>query len=237
MEKTINFQELESCLKAGMYGEYKLCYIDDVPRTYFDYTPDAKEYRKTEEWKEEDKRREAKFKREGRMSSDDPEFSIFRNPILRRGSECMDYPNPDYIPGEQTLSAYFTPLALEDQWGDDWDDAPYDCNAGSPYDHMHNEKGEWEDFEMLEVLFYLPKQHMDIKFPCDYGCGNSPFCIRDINAGAVAWIYYRGKEGKSSKGAVAIHGGCNPAEFMERIRVIQDAVGPYDPDDEEEYDE
>ena len=76
---------------------------------------------------------------------------------------------------------------------------------------------------------------MDIKFPSDYGGGNSPFCIRDINAGAVAWIYYCGKEWKSCKGAVAIHGGCNPAEFMEKIRVIQDAVGPYDPDDE--YDE
>ena len=49
MEKTINFQELEHCLKVGMYGQYKLCYIDDVPRTYYDYTPDAKEYRKTEE--------------------------------------------------------------------------------------------------------------------------------------------------------------------------------------------
>ena len=87
---------------------------------------------------------------------------------------------------------------------------------------------------LLEVLFYLPKQHMDIKFPCDYGCGNSPFCIRDINAGAVAWIYYRGKEGKTSKGAVAIHGGCNPADFLEKIRLIQAAVGPYDPADEED---
>ena len=195
MNKRIIFQELERCLKAGMYGDYKLCYIDDVPRTYFDYTPDAKEYRKTEEWK--------------------------------------DYPNPDYIPGEQTLSAYFTPLVLEDQWGDDWDDAPYEYNAGTPYDDAYNEKGEREEFEMLEVLFYLPKQHMDIKFPSDYGCGNSPFCIRDINAGAVAWIYYRGKEWKSSKGAIAIHGGCNPAEFMERIQMIQDAVGPYDPDEEQ----
>ena len=148
----------------------------------------------------------------------------------------MDYPNPDYIPGEQTLSAYFTPLAMEDQWGDDWDDAPYEHNAGSPYDDVHNEKGEWEEFELLEVLFYLPKHSWDIKFPCDYGGLNSPFCVRDINAGAVAWIYYRGKEGKSCKGAVAIYGGCNPAEFMERIRMIQNAVGPYEPEDEEEYD-
>lgn len=237
MNRTNNFQELERSLKEGLFEQYKLCYIDDVPRTYYDYTPDAKEYRKTDDWKEEDRRREAKFKREGHMSSNDPEFSIFRNPILRRGSECMDYPNPDYIPREQTMSAYFTPLALEEQWGDDWDDAPYEHNAGAPYDHVHNEKGEWEEYEMLEVLFYLPKHSWDIKFPSDYGCGNSPFCVKDINAGAVAWIYYRGKEGKSCKGAVAIYGGCSPAEFMKKIRMIQEAIGPYDPADDEEEDD
>ena len=142
MNWTVNFRELKSCLKEGLFMQYKLCYIDDVPRTYLDYTPDAKEYRKTDEWKEVDRRREAKFKREGHMSSDDPEFSIFRNSILRRGSECMDYPNPNYIPGEQTLSAYFTPLAMEDQWGDDWDDAPYEHNAGSPCDPEDEDEDE-----------------------------------------------------------------------------------------------
>lgn len=195
MKKTINFQELERCLKEGLFEQYKLCYIDDVSRTYYDYTPDAKAYRETEEWKEEDRRRDAKF-----------------------------------------MSAYFTPIAMEDQWGDDWDDAPYEHNAGSPYDDVHNEKGEWEEFEMLELLFYLPKHSWEITFPCDYGGGNSPFCVKDINAGAVAWIYYRGKEGKSCKGAIAIYGGCSPAEFMEKIRMIQEAVGPYEPEDEEEDD-
>jgi hypothetical protein len=29
--------------------------------------------------------------------------------------------------------AYFTTQNLKDQWGDDWDDAPFDCNAGEPY--------------------------------------------------------------------------------------------------------
>ena len=115
----MNFQELERYLSTGLFEQYKLCYIDDVSKTVWDYTPDAKVYRETEEWKAEDRRREAKFKREGRMSSDDPEFSIFTNPILRRGSQCQDYPNPDYIPGQQTLSAYFTPIALDEQWGDE----------------------------------------------------------------------------------------------------------------------
>lgn len=35
-----------------------------------------------------------------------------------------------YINGS---TAYFTTLSLDDQWGDDWDDAPYEHNAGTPY--------------------------------------------------------------------------------------------------------
>jgi hypothetical protein len=29
--------------------------------------------------------------------------------------------------------AWFTTRSLEEQWGDDWDDAPYEHNAGEPY--------------------------------------------------------------------------------------------------------
>jgi hypothetical protein len=234
MKRKVGFQELECCLAAGLFKEYKLCYIDDIPKTNCDYTPDAKEYRETEEWMEENRRREAKYKREGHMSSYDPEFCIFRNPILNRGSECMDYPNPDYIPGVQTLSAYFTPIPLEKQWGDDWDDAPYEHNAEVPYDDAYDENGGRKEIELLEVLFYLPNDGWNIIFPRDYGCGNSPFCVRDINAGAVAWIYYRGKEWKSGNGAVSIHAGCDPAGFMDKIRLIQNSIGTYESEDDED---
>lgn len=191
MIRTVNFQELERCLEEGQFREYKLCYIDDLAKTCWDYTPGAKAYR--------------------------------------------DYcPNPDYIPGSQTLSAFFTPIPLDDQWGDDWDDAPYEHNAGAPYDSDYGEKGERLEIELLEVLFYLPKNGRTVRFPCDYGGGNSPFCVRDINGGAVAWVYYRKEEWKSNKGSIAIHAGCNPAEFMEKVLQIQEAVGPWEPEDEEE---
>lgn len=237
MQKTITFQDLENCLKSCQFEQYKLCYIDKVPKMVWDYTPDARAYRETEEWKAEDRRRDEKLKREGCMSSDDPEFSIFTNRILSRGSQCQYYPNPEYIPGEQTLSAYFTPIALENQWGDDWEDAPYEYNAGIPNENEYDENGNLIEIELLKVLFYLPKHSWDIKFPRDYGWDNSPFCVRDINAGAVAWIYYRGKGGKTCRGALAIYGGCNPTEFMEKIRQIQEAVGPYDPTEDNEDDD
>jgi len=36
--------------------------------------------------------------------------------------------------------AYFTTRPIAEQWGDDWDDAPYEHNAGEPYEPCwHNE--------------------------------------------------------------------------------------------------
>ena len=37
-------------------------------------------------------------------------------------------------------------------------------------------------------------------------------------------------------GAVAIYGGCSPEEFMEKIQMIQEVIGPYNPEDDEEDD-
>lgn len=34
---------------------------------------------------------------------------------------------------DEVFRAYFTTLPLAKQWGDDWDDAPYESNAGPPY--------------------------------------------------------------------------------------------------------
>lgn len=33
-------------------------------------------------------------------------------------------------------TAYFTTNDLDRQWGDDWNDAPYEHNAGSPYEWL-----------------------------------------------------------------------------------------------------
>lgn len=38
-----------------------------------------------------------------------------------------------YVDGLDTLTAFFTTRPLAEQWGDDWNDAPYEHNAGRPY--------------------------------------------------------------------------------------------------------
>lgn len=44
---------------------------------------------------------------------------------------------PCYVEGNR---AWFTTQSLDKQWGDDWNDAPYEHNAGRPYEPCwHNE--------------------------------------------------------------------------------------------------
>ena len=140
-------------------------------------------------------------------------------------------PNPCYHKGKAELYAFFTEVALADQWGDDWDDAPYEYNAEEPYDDNY-EGDERKEHLIVKVPFYVRHDGFYVKMPRDYAYDNSPFCVRDINAGAVAWIFARGLESKCIDG-IAIQAGVNPYEFFERVDKINEMY-PYEPEDEEE---
>ena len=70
--------------------------------------------------------------------------------------------------------AYFTDQPLDQQWGDDWDDAPYEHNAEEPYSR--------DGVMITRVAWEGPFDE-----PCE-AYTNSPYSVRDINAGAVAWL-------------------------------------------------
>lgn len=95
--------------------------------------------------------------------------------------------------------AYFTPRSLTEQWGDDWNDAPYEHNAGHPY----------ED-DIIKVAF-----DGDFDAPSE-GYTNSPYSVEQINRGAVAWL--RTSRWSSRKPFVAISAGVNILEFCRLIR-------------------
>jgi hypothetical protein len=75
--------------------------------------------------------------------------------------------------------AYFTTQPLEDQWRDDWNDAPYEHNAGCPYEWT---EGRGPRYEIVKVAFEGP-----LAAPCE-GTNNSSYSVESINAGAVAWL-------------------------------------------------
>jgi hypothetical protein len=127
--------------------------------------------------------------------------------------------------------AYFTTQDLADQWGDDWDDAPYEHNAETPYDPCwHNEprhvakrgglcgcspclrdwtvdgKPRWE---IIKVAFDGPFNR-----PAD-GHLNSPYSVQQINSGEVPWL--RTSEYSNAQ-PVAIAAGTTLVKFCELIR-------------------
>lgn len=105
--------------------------------------------------------------------------------------------------------AYFTTQKLQHQWGDDWDDAPYEHNSGTPYEFQdHDRKEGRQPWEITKVAW-----DGDFEAPCSGHC-NSHFSVEAINSGAVAWL--RSCVWKSGP-TVAIPAGTTLERFIELI--------------------
>lgn len=80
--------------------------------------------------------------------------------------------------------AYFTTQPITQQWGDDWNDAPYEHNAGDPYTYStHNaarDEAPWE----IHCRYYTAQ----MSTPEDDASYNSRYCVQTINTGTVAWL-------------------------------------------------
>ena len=118
-----------------------------------------------------------------------------------------------YIDGQK---AYFT-NNLKKQWGDDWSDKPYECNAGEPYESWSeliedNEdifKRKWKHHPIILKTLYFETNDWLEEQPCDIG----RFSVEDINKRAVAWL-------KTDK--ISIMAGTTYEEF---IKVIEENGG------------
>ena len=75
--------------------------------------------------------------------------------------------------------AYFTSAPVKDQWGDDWDVAPYEFSAGEP-DRLKKSKTAPQ---ILKVFFEAP-DHVDPT------CSDkdSKLSVSDINSGSSPWL-------------------------------------------------
>lgn len=78
--------------------------------------------------------------------------------------------------------AYFTHAPLGSQWGDDWDDAPYEHNAGDPCDTAYID-GSQQDARIVRIAF-----DAELDTPASMACGNSQYSVQDINQLKVPWL-------------------------------------------------
>lgn len=224
-----------------VFSNYKLCYIDEIPATYSDWDPESKALMETQEYKDYRKKFEALYneiydrhERESGLryiSSDDIHSAKRKlDPSGKFEIDLCEYPDPDYEKG-YTHYLYFTDN-MDEQWGDDWDDAPYEYNAGAPYENRTNViiipicieyfklertvevENNWDDLEVACPLY----NNIEVRFPCD-GFTNSPYSIDMINTGAIPWLYARICRHKvvNPHESISIMAGENPESVINKI--------------------
>lgn len=115
-----------------------------------------------------------------------------------------------FVDYKREMRAYFTTQPVQKQWGDDWDDAPYEHNAGPPYpwSALHEGRGcECVDpdgytirgpnacgsedhvpayprarWQILEIPF-----RTDLIVPGQFAT-NSQYAVQDFNQKEVPWL-------------------------------------------------
>lgn len=76
--------------------------------------------------------------------------------------------------------AYFTTAKADVQWGDDWNDAPYEHNAGTPYEWCENDGARGTPkWEIRKVAFDGP-----LEPPCKF----NSLSVQQITMGAAPWL-------------------------------------------------
>ena len=107
--------------------------------------------------------------------------------------------------------AYFTTRALGVQNSDDWNDAPYEHNAGAPYEWgKYDAQCGNDPWQIVKLAYDSPT----LETPEGRANGNSSYSVDMINEGLVPWLatYYTREAPR-----IKIMAGCDIWEFTEKV--------------------
>lgn len=112
---------------------------------------------------------------------------------------------------DENVWAYFSNVDPLEMGGDDWNDAPHDCNASEPYPR----NGQ----EVYRVAFEGPYE-MGGTQSCHLNPPDVPygFSADDLNAQAQPWLYDPGYGETYPKPKSRIWAGLTLADFIEQVR-------------------
>ena len=137
------------------------------------------------------------------------------------------YVDGDNYPG-CTITLYFTELEnVQDQWGDDWDDRPYEHNAEPPYEQDYSKpeqgikdgRGVYPEIGIYKVIV---TGAYNILLPCSNTI-NSPYSVEDINKGVVPWLTILDKDDKPTY----VKAGTTMEETLKAIKAGREYVDIY----------
>jgi len=84
------------------------------------------------------------------------------------------------------LILYFTDN-FDKQWGDDWNDSYWDCNAEPPYEIVNTERDGDIDDQHNESRGRIVRVAFEDAFSNTSEPGET-YCVKAINAGSAAWL-------------------------------------------------
>lgn len=120
---------------------------------------------------------------------------------------------PRLVYCEESWAFFTTREDWQESWGDDWNDAPYEHNAGRPYAWRDGDtRPQWE---IVQVGY----DHADLLLP-NWGHLNSPLSVEEINAGAAPWL----AEPSWATHGVNLHAGVDLIEFVTAVQKIGGTV-------------
>ena len=119
------------------------------------------------------------------------------------------------------LTLYFTEKDVKDQWGSDWDDTPYEHNAGLPYDEdtstelgTENGRGIYAKIDIIKVIL-TTNSYCDLITPCS-GVDNSRYSVKDINSKAIPWVVIK----DSNEIKLSVFAGTTLKQFLDDASVL-----------------
>lgn len=100
----------------------------------------------------------------------------------------------DNIDDWNTFKLYFTDK-FEDQWGDDWNDRPANCNAGEPYTDGRDIKSIIIEFGGYGTITF----------------GGKTYSVEDMNTNKAIWLIFEN---------IFFEGGDTLKEVLDKINIF-----------------
>ena len=138
----------------------------------------------------------------------------------------------DNINDYSILELYFTELDdVTKQWGDDWDDTPYEHNAEPPYEYDYSQPeqgvkdgvGIYPKIDIYKLFIVVRSWKVDVLTPCS-GTINSRYSVEDINKRIVPWLTIVNEKENLKD---FIHAGTTIKEFIKIMKKYEDDIDVY----------
>lgn len=136
----------------------------------------------------------------------------------------------------EPITLYFTELDdISKQWGDDWNDRPYEHNAGEPYEYDYSQPEQGVEngrgiYPKIDIYKIMVAGGYDILTPRT-NMTNSPYSVEDINKGTVPWLTIKDRNDNPT----FIKAGTTLYDTLKALKILGNSISVYAQTDINEY--